>query len=93
VVQNVALDRQTIGLNERTGLTIGATAVRTAYGYDGNGVGVAIIDSGAAASHDDLGDPSIGSRVVQFVWGTDDDETVVWGTSCSQPCEPVIWNR
>jgi len=64
LVQKVALDRQTIGLNERTGVTIGATAIRTAYGYDGSGVGVAIIDSGVAASHDDLGDPS---RIVQFV--------------------------
>jgi len=28
------------------------------------------------------------------VWGTsDDDSTVVWGTSCSDPsCAPVVWN-
>jgi serine protease AprX len=67
LVQKLALDRQTIGLNERTGVTVGATAVRNALGYDGNGVGVAIIDSGVAASHDDLTDPATGSRVVQFV--------------------------
>src|SRR6266850_4607656 len=67
LVQKLALDRQTIGLNERTGATVGATAVRNALGYDGNGVGVAIIDSGVAASHDDLTDSAIGSRVVQFV--------------------------
>src|SRR5262245_51649098 len=54
LVQRIALDRQAIGMNERTGVTVGATAVRAAYGYDGSGVGVAIIDSGVAASHDDL---------------------------------------
>jgi serine protease AprX len=37
-------------------------------GFDGTGVGVALIDSGAFATHPDLADPSTGaSRVVQFV--------------------------
>ncbi len=69
LVQKVALDRKTIGLNERTGVTVGATAVRNALGYDGSGVGVAIIDSGITQWHDDLTDPGvIGSqRVAQFV--------------------------
>src|SRR2546425_13215089 len=69
LVQKVALDRKTIGLNERTGVTVGATAVRNALGYDGSGVGVVIIDSGITQWHDDLTDPGvIGSqRVAQFV--------------------------
>src|SRR6266850_6851165 len=69
LVQKLALDRRTIGLNERTGATVGATAVRNALGYDGSGVGVAIIDSGVTPWHDDLTDAqAFGSqRVVQFV--------------------------
>jgi serine protease AprX len=69
LIQKLALDRRTIGLNERTGATVGATAVRNALGYDGSGVGVAIIDSGITPWHDDLTDPGvIGSqRVAQFV--------------------------
>ena len=39
---------------ERTAATIGATAVRESLGYDGSGVGVAIIDSGVTSWHDDL---------------------------------------
>jgi hypothetical protein len=29
------------------------------------------------------------------IWGTDGDgETIVWGTDCrSSSCEPVIWSR
>ena len=45
-VEQVALDRPIEGTMERTGATIGATAVRQTYGYDGTGIGVAIIDSG-----------------------------------------------
>ena len=41
---------------ERTGSTVGASAVRQELGYDGAGVGVAIIDSGSAATLDDLSD-------------------------------------
>lgn len=67
LVMRIAADRPTIGTNERTGPTVGATAVRQTYGYDGSGVGIAVIDSGAAASHDDLAAASGGPRVVQFV--------------------------
>jgi serine protease AprX len=69
LVQKIALDRPTVASNERTSATVGATAVRDALGYNGAGVGVAIIDSGITAWHDDLTDGSnTGSqRVVQFV--------------------------
>ena len=51
---------------ERTGATIGATFVQDTLGLDGTGVGVAIIDSGVTAWHDDLG-PSRVARFVDFV--------------------------
>ncbi len=67
LVSHIAIDRLVVGSMERTGATVGATAVRQELGYDGTGVGVAIIDSGAAGV-DDLSDGSDGgSRVDQFV--------------------------
>ena len=51
---------------ERTGATIGATWVHDTLGLDGTGVGVAIIDSGVANWHDDLG-PARVARFVDFV--------------------------
>src|SRR6185369_696067 len=66
-VARVSLDRAVVGVMERTGATIGATAVRQELGYDGTGIGVAVIDSGTA-SHDDLLDPATGeTRVDAFV--------------------------
>src|SRR5947207_14862063 len=44
LVQHLSLDRLVLGAMERTGATIGATAVRQELGYDGSGVGVAVID-------------------------------------------------
>jgi serine protease AprX len=68
LVSHIAIDRLVVGAMERTGATVGATAVRQELGYDGTGVGVAIIDSGAAAALDDLSDGSGGvSRVDHFV--------------------------
>ena len=69
LVQRLAFDRPAFAVNERTGITVGATAVRETLGYDGDGVGVAIIDSGVSATHDDLSSSSTsgGPRVVQFV--------------------------
>ena len=66
LVARVSMDRVTAGANERTGATIGAAAVRQQLGYDGAGVGIAVIDSGVAPAHDDLGSAS-GQRVDQFV--------------------------
>jgi serine protease AprX len=65
-VVGISLDRVIVGANERTGATIGSTGVRQDYGYDGSGVGVAIIDSGVAPAHDDLSGGA-GQRVDRFV--------------------------
>src|SRR5438128_2267414 len=51
-VTHVAFDRATSGMMERTAATVGALAVRNDFGYNGSGIGVAVIDSGIAP-HDD----------------------------------------
>ena len=67
LVAQVSDDRPIVAAMERTGATVGATVVRSDLGYDGTGVGVAVIDSGAAALHDDLVAPNGGSRIDRFV--------------------------
>jgi len=67
LVAHVSLDRAVAGTMERTSATIGATAVRERFGYDGLGVGVAIIDSGVTPWHDDLASGDGGQRIVRFV--------------------------
>jgi serine protease AprX len=68
LVVHVAMDRVAAGALERTGATVGSTAIRQEFGLDGAGVGVAIIDSGSAATLDDLSDPVVGgTRVDHFV--------------------------
>jgi serine protease AprX len=68
-VQRIALDRLVLGSLERTGRTVGATAARAAFGYDGLGVGVAVVDSGISGAHHDLSEsaPAGTQRVRQFV--------------------------
>jgi serine protease AprX len=66
-VKRVHLDRPTGGLLNRTAITVGARYVQHAMGYDGRGVGVAVIDSGITGWHDDLGNGSGGQRVTHFV--------------------------
>jgi subtilisin family serine protease len=61
-VQSVSLDRRVYGTLERTGATVGSAWVREHLGFDGTGVGIAIVDSGVANWHDDLGS----RRVVRF---------------------------
>src|SRR5581483_8133380 len=66
-VKRMSLDRPISGAMERTGATVGATRVQHELGYTGAGVGVAVIDSGVTAWHDDLGDGTGAQRVRQFV--------------------------
>jgi serine protease AprX len=66
LVSVIAADRTAVGSMERTGATIGSTAVRQELGVDGTGVGIAVIDSGVFGGHDDLND-AVGGRVTAFV--------------------------
>ena len=65
-IHSVSLDRRVHGTLERTGATIGSAWVRQNLGFDGTGVGIAIIDSGVANWHDDLGSGRV-TRFVDFV--------------------------
>ncbi len=67
-VFRVHYDRPIRGANYRTSITIGADIVRDQLGYTGAGVGVAVIDSGIASWHDDLGAPS-GRGTVKYPYG------------------------
>ena len=68
-------DRGTSGEMNYAAIVEGARAVQMQYGYNGAGVGVAIIDSGVTSWHDDLTysgfNPAVkvvnGQRVVKFV--------------------------
>jgi serine protease AprX len=64
LVAHVSIDRGVAGAMERTGPTVGAPAARQEFGVDGSGIGVAVIDSGVTAWHDDL---SLNNRVTRFV--------------------------
>lgn len=66
-IGNIALDRSVAGSLERTAATIGATNVRQELGYDGTGVGIAVIDSGVTSYHDDLAGLGSAQRVDGFV--------------------------
>jgi serine protease AprX len=61
-VQSISLDRRVHGAVDATGASIGAQWVRQELGFDGKGIGIALIDSGVTASHDDLD----ADRVVHF---------------------------
>ena len=67
LVRRIALDRRMAGTLERTGATIGASAIRLETGLDGTGIHVAVIDSGITPWHDDLADGPSTQRVDQFV--------------------------
>ena len=61
-IRSVALDRRVAGTIERTSATVGASWVREKLGFTGDGIGIAIIDSGVTNWHDDLG----ADRVAHF---------------------------
>jgi serine protease AprX len=64
----VHYDRPVSLLMNRVAVVVGARAAQTALGFDGSGVGVAIIDSGITSWHDDLMGTGInGQKVVEFV--------------------------
>jgi serine protease AprX len=69
LVRRVALDRLLFGALNRAAVSVGAAAVRQELGLDGSSIGVAIIDSGVTAWHDDLTDPELpgSQRVDAFV--------------------------
>jgi serine protease AprX len=67
LVARISLDRPIAGAMERTSATTGATVAREVLGYDGSGVGVAIVDSGITSWHDDLTDNGLTQRVHRFV--------------------------
>jgi serine protease AprX len=53
-VLSIHWDRKVGGEMNRAAVTLGARAVQQSLGFDGAGVGVAIIDSGISGWHDDL---------------------------------------
>ncbi|MBY0497471.1 MAG: S8 family serine peptidase [Cyanobacteria bacterium] len=68
-VKKISLDRPAHGFVGRTAVTVGARAVQDLMGYNGAGVGVAVVDSGITGWHDDLtvGATGQGQRVSHFV--------------------------
>jgi len=66
-VSRISLDRPAVAFNGRTAVTTGARAVNYLMRYDGRGIGVAVIDSGVTAWHDDLTSNGYGQRVANFV--------------------------
>jgi subtilisin family serine protease len=62
-VVSIHLDRPIAGHMSRTAVSTGARAAQTWWGYDGAGVGVAVIDSGISGWHDDLGYTGYSSKV------------------------------
>jgi len=74
-VDHLSHDRKTGGEMNFASVVEGARAVQAQYGYDGAGIGVAVIDSGITSWHDDLtyrgSSPSVkvvnGQRVTKFV--------------------------
>jgi subtilisin family serine protease len=81
-VAYISPNRPVAGANDFTEATVGADVAQS-YGWNGAGIGVAVIDSGIS-DHPDLHDPATGlSRVVynqSFVPGTDASDGYGHGT-------------
>ncbi len=80
-VARVMIDRPAFPTMERTGAAIGATFARTRFDVTGKGIGVAVIDSGIAASHPDLSRSRGSSSVVHFKDFTNDLDARLWTSS------------
>ena len=81
----VGPDRETFPTLERTGAAIASTLVREELGLTGKGVGVAVVDSGITAYHDDLylagsRTARASSRVVHFRDFTRETGARSWST-------------
>jgi serine protease AprX len=74
-VESMHHDRKTGGEMNRAAVVEGARAVQWLYGYNGAGIGVAVLDTGVSSWHDDLtylgSNPAVrvvnGQRVSKFV--------------------------
>jgi serine protease AprX len=62
-VLSVHFDRPIAQHMNRTSVSVGARAAQQQWGYDGAGVGVAVIDSGISGWHDDLGYTGTSTKV------------------------------
>jgi subtilisin family serine protease len=79
-VERVMADQPVFPTLERVGLGTGAKSGRQQYGVTGKGIGVAVIDSGIAGSHDDLRTSGRWSprRVVHFKDFTNEPSANLW---------------
>lgn len=82
-VRRVVIDRPAFGTLERTGAALGATIAREQFKVTGKGVGVAVIDSGITAWHDDLylanaKSPRLSNRIVHFKDFTHEISSRLW---------------
>jgi serine protease AprX len=81
----VGVDHPAFPTLERTGAAIAATLARQAFNLTGKGIGVAVIDSGITAWHDDLyltgsKSPRAAPRVVHFKDFTTEVNPRVWAS-------------
>jgi subtilisin family serine protease len=84
-VASIRPDHPVFPTLERTGAATAATIARRSYGLTGRGIGVAVIDSGITAWHDDLyltgaKSPRPDPRVVHFKDFTANDTPNVWAS-------------